>query len=449
VSRRIYRAFYTIRLSHMVPVTALVLGLCAPAYASIFDTYGFGSRGTAMGNALTAAAEDYHAVYYNPAQLMLRDHVHVGAGFSYVQPWLTIDREFAGSTVPSVLPARNAGFTLGVSTPLGGVFKNRVAFGFGIFLPLLRMTRAETIDYAIPQFTMYENLPDKLIVLLGGAVRIMPWLDIGAGMQILANLEGKAEVRLNLVDQRVDRRRMSIDLFGEISWTAGITVRPMDGLSFGVSFRESLDLKYSQPVKALLDGLGFLEFDIDGTGLYTPHQLSFGTSWTLPWAPLTIVADITWAMWSLAPSPAPNTYVSLDTSGLTDRADAPKLIDVTSTAAPLNAVDIVIPRLGLEYKVTEAVVLRSGYWYRPTPIPTQIHQTNYVDSDAHIVSLGGAWTFRDPTRVHKKPLTVGLSLQMTVLRERRYQKVNPQDETGSYTARGTIFCVGIDIQHDF
>ncbi|MBL8955450.1 MAG: hypothetical protein JNK82_32040, partial [Myxococcaceae bacterium] len=35
----------------------------APAKADIFDTFGFGPRGTAMGSAMTAEANDYTAAY--------------------------------------------------------------------------------------------------------------------------------------------------------------------------------------------------------------------------------------------------------------------------------------------------------------------------------------------------------------------------------------------------
>ncbi|MBZ0253679.1 MAG: hypothetical protein K8I02_10100, partial [Candidatus Methylomirabilis sp.] len=56
-------------------VACLAMGLlvasAAPARASWQDLYGFGSRSMGLAGAATAAADDYSAVYYNPAGLMI------------------------------------------------------------------------------------------------------------------------------------------------------------------------------------------------------------------------------------------------------------------------------------------------------------------------------------------------------------------------------------------
>jgi len=443
----------TLTLRKYTTVLGLVVGLCllqpSPSRGSIFDTYGFGSRGTAMGNALTAGALDFHAVYYNPAQLMERNMTHVGVGVSYIHPNLSIDRDLLTSDNPSILPGQNVGFTVGVSTPLGGVFKQKVALGFGMFIPLMRMTRAQNVDYGSPQFYNYENLPDKLIVALGAAVRPFPWLDIGIGTQILADLDGQGDVTLSLVEGKVTDRKMSIDLHGDLALTAGMTVRPMKGLSLAISYRESLDLAYSLPLYAEIKEIGMLVFDISGTSLYTPHQINVGVQYTIPEWNLSIASDLTYALWSLAPSPSPIITVNLDNSGLIPSADPQPLLDAESGPIDLEAKDVLIPRLGLEYHPISSLALRAGYSYRPTPLPTPIHQTNYADSDAHLTSVGLAWSFQDPTHVHKKPITIGLSAQWTILRPRRVDKADPNDATGSYTIGGSLLYVGLDIQHDF
>ena len=49
----------------------LVLALATTAKANPADTYGFGSRSTAMGGAVSASARDFSANYYNPSGLAL------------------------------------------------------------------------------------------------------------------------------------------------------------------------------------------------------------------------------------------------------------------------------------------------------------------------------------------------------------------------------------------
>lgn len=430
----------------------ILLAVPAVASASIFDTFGFGSRGVSMGNALTAAALDYHATYYNPAQLMARHETHVGMGITLVEPFLTIDRRYAQSDYDSVLPDTNMGFYLGTSTTLGGVFHDKLAFGFAFFVPMMRLTRAESVDYRVPQMTMYENLPDKLIVLVAGAGEPFPWLRLGVGTQILADLDGSADVDLSLVDQRVTRRRLSIDLHADLAVTAGISVVPMDGLTFGVSYRESLDLAYKLPIRARIDQVGLLSFSIAGTSLYTPHQLSAGASWQLPWAPVLISTDVTWALWSHSPSPSPDVSITIDDTGMLadpEHSTPINVVDVHSVPTSLQARDVVIPRVGVEADVGAGFHVRGGYAYRPTPVPVQRYETNYVDSDAHVVSLGTSWTFADPLKVTKAPLTIGAAFGLTMLRERRYDKLDPADPTGDYTVRGNVFSFVLDLQHDF
>jgi len=400
----------------------------------------------AMGNALTASANDYHATYYNPAQLMERPHVHVGTGFSYVHPALSIDRNMLGSEHPSVLPVPNSGFTIGVSTPLGGVFKNRVAFGFGLFMPMMQMTRAEAIDYNSPQFYRYQNLTDKLIILLGGAIRLTDWLDVGIGAQILADLDGRGDVSLSLVDQRVTKRRLSIDLHGDVALTAGVTVRPVPSWAIAVSYRSALDLSYKLPLTAEIEEVGTIFYEIQGTSLYTPHQLNAGVSYRLLDNNLLLTSDVTVAFWSAAPSASPKIKLLLEAK---DTDPPENLLEAESGNIPLNAQTTVTTRLGVEYKPIESIALRAGYVYRPTPIPNQIYQTNYGDSDAHVASVGLAYSFHDPTKVHKKPLTIGLAAQMTFLRPRHVGKSDKSNETGSYDLDGAVWTLGFDIQHDF
>src|SRR5687767_10708176 len=75
----------------MRPVRSALSGVCflaalgAPglARAHVPDTYGFGSRATAMGGAVSADATDFSAAYYNPAGLVGATGVSVSVGYLY------------------------------------------------------------------------------------------------------------------------------------------------------------------------------------------------------------------------------------------------------------------------------------------------------------------------------------------------------------------------------
>ncbi len=437
----------------MTGAVALVLALISgstDARASIFDSFGLGSRGVGMAGALTAASVDYAATFYNPADLLSRRRTHGGLGFVWLSPHFTVDRDLPQSPHPSVLPEQNIGVVLGLSAPLGGIFHRKVALGFALYLPLLRFTRAQFDDYRSPQLYLHDNLADKLLLTFGGAVEIMPWLRLGAGFQLLASLDGTADFQMDLVDGRLENEELSIDLHAELGATAGIAVEPLPGFELAIAYRQELEFQFTLPVTADIDEFGRLEFVLQGTSLYTPHQIAFGASYRVPMRyPLTIAADLTWAMWSLAPSPSPDVAFSIDGKGLLgENAGVKPLIGAVADAAPTQSKDILITRLGVELELDDWH-LRAGYAYRPTPLPRPVADANFVDNDTHMLAVGAQWTFRSEILRRRKLLGIGLGVQAAIMEPRRVDKVDPADDTGGYRASGAVLNLTLDVSHDF
>ncbi len=434
-------------------VSALGASLAAtPARASIFDTYGLGSRGVGMGSALTAASADYLATYYNPADLLANKRLYAGIGAVALVPNLSIDRDLEHSPFETVLPDNNVGVTLGLSAPLGGVFRQKLAAGFCLFLPLLRFTRAQFDDPGKPQMYMHDNLSDKLLLAVGVAGEPAEWVRLGVGFQLLANLGGTADFDMALVDGRIERESLSIDLNADLAVTAGLTMLPAPGVALAVTYRQELDFQFQLPVRAKIAEFGLLTFDLSGTSLYTPHQVAFGASWKLPeaWGTgLTLAADATLALWALAPSPAPRVAFSIGGENLLGaNAPAGPVISATSEPIHIEPVNVVIPRFGAEVALGQFHV-RAGYAYRPTPLPRPVASANYVDSDSHVVSLGADWSLPNAADPGKPRLTLGVGAAALLMEPRRVDKVDPDDATGGYWARGQVFHVSVDLQHAF
>ena len=85
-------------------------------------------------------------------------------------------------------------------------------------------------------------------------------------------------------------------------------------------------------LRAELKEVGLLRFDVEGTQLYTPHQINAGVSWDLPWAPVTLAVDTTVALWSLAPSPVPSVSLALDASMLSNSGSTEPVLASRSVA---------------------------------------------------------------------------------------------------------------------
>jgi len=426
------------------------------ANASFLDTYGFSARAIAMGNAQTALGLHYDAVYFNPANILSRKRTHVGLGLHLVAP--ALDFDLAEGAFEPLMPGTSSGFHFGASTPISGVFQDRVGFGLALFHPLTSGTRVESIDPATPYFYRYQNLPDKLVLAAALSAEPVDWLRLGIGVQVLAAFGGDVVARLSLAEGRFTRRQIDVEIVPKVSPTAGVALGPIAGFRLGVSWRHALELSYELPVVATIEGVGDLAVYVQGVSLYTPSQLSVGLGWESAPAPepgLSIEAGLTWERWGDAPPAGALFLLSVDDSELrepspSDPQDQPqRLIDVRSDPIPLGARDTVTPRVGAEWRVDETWAVRAGWFWRPTPLPRPVHLANTLDATAHVVSLGAGATFGDPLGIASSPVILDLSLQLTRLSTRAVRKAPNARPDGAYTFGGLIWHVSLDFRHDY
>lgn len=417
------------------------------AQASVFDTYGFGSRPAAMGNAHAAAAEDYTGVFYNPGTLTVRRRPHLGLGVHLVAPSLSADAQprDRGPDVDlapaPINPRTNVGVHLGLLFPLGGLIDNRFALGLGVYVPTIQVTRVASFDPVTPHFYRYDALPDKINVALGAAFELHPTVSIGLGYQYLGTLTGDAQIDLDLLTQRFTRKDVDVDIQGKGGLTAGLLIRPHESLRVGVSYRSALSVAYVLDVDINLVGIGALVVDIAGVALYTPEQYTVGVAWQR--AGVTVTGDLIWSRWSNAPDPSPSFTVTLDGADI-------GLGAIVADADPVDlaAEDTLEARIGAEWAVQSNLWLRAGYGMRPTPLQSQTGFTNYLDSDAHVVGLGVGYSMPDPLERWDSPVIFELTVQGTILEDRHHEKA-PDRAYDSYSAGGTIWHVAFTSRHDF
>lgn len=424
------------------------VGICSvvgPAQAGLFDVYGFGARATAMGNAHSAASEDYTAVFYNPGALTVRKTPHVGTGLNVVVPRLEVNRQRApGADAPlDEMPDSNVGINLGLLFPLGGLIEDRVALGVGLYVPTIQVTRVDALDIQTPHFHRYQSLTDKLVVAAGLAYQIHDRVSIGLGGQVLGNLTGSATANIDPLAKRITRRNLAVDLESASALIAGVLVEPVDGWRLGFSYRGALSLGYSLGTDLTIEGAGRMVAEVSGIALYTPPTYTWGVAHKTE--VLTLTADLVWARWSESPDPSAQVTLLIDGEAL-DKGSTQQY----STPVDLGAEDTLDVRVGAEWRVDDQWALRGGYGYHPTPLPAQTDVPNYVDSAAHQVGLGFGYTFEDPLDIHRSPITLDLSVQGTFLSERDHQKgADVASDVGSFSAGGQIWHVALQFRHDF
>jgi long-chain fatty acid transport protein len=430
---------------------AVVVLLAAPAArANTMETFGFGPRGTSMAGALTANAADYTAVFYNPAMLVLRKEVNFGFAFAWFRTTSTVEPIDRAKELDCTYcqPPDAVGYSVGLLFPLGGKVQNRVAFGLGVYLPSQRLLRVQASDTKRPFWYLYNNSPERIVIYMGGGVRITDNLTVGFGVQALADLVGQgASMKVDLFSKQVEFREIDSHLSTRMGPVAGIYFTPVEGFRLGLAYRHEMALLLQIPAKVDLEGIGVLAFTVQGITHFSPHTVVLGTSWDVT-PELTLSADLQWANWSAAPSP----YVSLniDLSGDTLKAlGLDEALDIAPPEQKPGFSDTLGGKVGLEYRVSERFAARAGAFYRPTPVPKQnVAGTNILDASAIGVAGGIGFSFDDPLEVFQSPVHMDLAVQGTFLLPREAEK-DLTDSVPSYRYSARVFGLTGAIRYDF
>ncbi len=420
------------------------------AAANTMETFGLGPRGAAMAGAQVADANDYTAVFYNPAMLALRKDINFGFGFSWHRAATDVRRTAGNAELDCkyCTPPDSAGFNLGLIFPLGGKVKNRVALGLGVYLPSQRLLRTQAADPNRPFWYLYNSSPERIVLNAAAGVRILDNLTLGLGVQALANLVGQgATMQVDLFSKTVTQREIDSTLATRTGPVAGLYFAPVPSVRLGASFRWEMALLYEIPATVDLQGIGSLAFTVSGTSHYTPHTFTLGGAWDVS-PDVTVALDGEYAMWSQAPSPYVNLVIDLsgDTLNALGLANA---LDINSPQGSPGFADTLTGRLGVEYRLAPNFEVRAGAYYRPTPVPKQdVPFTNILDADAVGLNGGIGFSFADPLEIFEAPVQIDLTAQGTFLLAREAVKEST-DTVPSYGYSGTVYGLNAAVRYDF
>ncbi len=435
----------------MIRLRMAVLGClwAAAARANPADVIGFGARAAAIGNAATAVADDASANYYNPAGIVRGRDLRIDIGYQAALP--TLELNGRNSQVDGI-----HGLVVGIAAP-GHFGPLRIAFGAALYLPDDRITRVRAIPFLQPRWVYYDNRPQRFLLAANLALQIIPGLYIGGGLTFMSRTQGDVELRGQIAISDTDEqsalvKAISVDLVAVRYPQAGIVWQPNPWLTLAASYRHSFVLRLEQkfallgdvgnPGAAPLIQNGSLISKSISSDLFQPWQLTFALAARLT-RRLFVSYDLTFARWSEFETPAALLDLTLDV-GPTFQPLVHLPSKPTYRAPGFH--DIVIPRLGFEYRALDrpavACDLRAGYSYEPSPAPEQFDDGNYADTDKHRVSLGlGVEVLRRNT-VLLRPLSLDLYGAFTYLPERINRKANPVDATGDFVASGRLFEIG-------
>ena len=402
--------------------------------AGPLEEFGFGARPSAMAGAFTAYASGPEATYYNPGALILSHHLNMLAGFSFADYQLEFDSQNGSFDDEAERIDDLSAFNLGFSTTIP--FRDephRFAVGLSFFLPSRNVGRITArAPTTRPEFSQYGKRQDRIQAYLAGALKVTDTLFVGAGFQFFADAKGRADVD---AASGIGVSEFDFDLSGDISPVFGVYYMPTDNFTIGATYRGEISFKLDFDVTAF----GAIPAaSIEVITLFNPDQYAVGVSW----------------------NPTDSLFFALDVTYLAYSSFRDPFLSNNGSREVLAFDDIVVPRLGVEYFLTEDynLALRGGIFYRPSPVPEQDGNRNLIDSDKLVLCSGVGYTFTldDPElrsdqvgSADPVTITVNLLAQLHLHDKISVSKsiaTATNDAVGQrFEAGGTIANLGLDV----
>lgn len=427
----------------LYPIIFSIL-LAGSVWANPYDVFGVGARAIAMSGAFTAVADDGSAAYYNPAGLAQIPRLTVAGGYMYAQPYLRIDGKDNGVD-------QNKGTYFAFTSSLM-LFGHRWTTCVNFFIPDQHVLRFLMLPDTNPRFTLYYNDNHAVAAFVSSGFELFSWWSIGGGINYIGGNQGGVDFQIS--EQDPSQGSLKSDIDSVIKPLFSMMFKPHESVRIGVTYREMVQVKLDLPNRIIIPEIKLFDRNplpiIEKTILtllttayshFSPRQIALGVSWQINDRVL-LALDATYYQWSEMRSPTPYTKLTLE-GGLGDLfPDTPEMF-----IEDPKLHDNIVPALGMESKPLIShyldLFLRAGYAYRPTPVADQPTQMNFVDSNAHIASLGLGLTFKNFSKILTRPFSLDGYFQAHVLEPRMYVKDRLWDPVGDYEIDGEVYSTGL------
>jgi long-chain fatty acid transport protein len=245
---------------------------------------------------------------------------------------------------------------------------DRLVLGFGAYTPsgigikwpesgLAPLSGGGSFDWSskVGLFSLSPLVAYKIndMISVGAA------LNVNYGMFSINMHAGHAELPMPPYALDLGQYEESLSGWG-LGATFGVLVKPSDRLSFGLTIRTPSKVTFKgDGLISNLDMLGFSETSDVERSITFPLWIAGGVA-VRPLDRLLVTADIQWTKWS--------SVKALD-AAFADPAWKAMMALSGRDSQKMDWSDKVQIRLGAEYTLSDALALRAGYYYDPSPAP--------------------------------------------------------------------------------
>jgi len=396
----------------LVPL-ALMPGVNGNALATMADTLELGSKATAMGGAFCALADDYSAVYYNPAGLTQENRNRLYIATQYAKPFFWIQESNGDKKVKDL--DEISGISIATTSNWGQLFGyeqlRRFSSGFYLYYPYQGLYDIKSDFPTDRHFVMYQDRNLMMMIILSMAYKILPSLSVGIGANFSMGLDMGNYVVVEGLSLTVSTMTLQRDARTEISPQIGLLFKPLDKLSFGLNFLDEVVTRQKGPF-ILQMGEGITKpGQVDMYSFNRPRKVDFGVAYELNQAS-TLSFDLCWLNWS-------------------------RYKDILHDTPYPKFKDILVPHLGIEYLPIPRLAVRGGYYYEMSPVPDQTEKSNFIDNNKHVFSVGAGWTTEARSTFPNKPISIDWHFQWQLLEQREFYK--------GFSSGGYMFNTGLSL----
>jgi len=418
-----------VQVLKILGIVCIVFMVGVPVNADIASSFGLGANALSMSGAYTGVADDFSACYYNPGGLAFQERpvfehdrrgtsLYIGVG--YITDMLWTKNPGSDKKYADIKPIffEQLGLTIGPSA-LGGLLpQRRVYFGFAFYSPSDAIIGWKERNTAVDRyFVFYDNQNRIFGFFADAAYKFSDYFSIGAGANIYAASRTITDV--NFIQSTFTHTEDNVIII-KAAPVAGIMINTGNGLKLGFNYRGETRFNDYGVNNLYAGGLLLYTQSFNYIRFFSPEQYSIGISYQLQHPRLLFAFDADYIKWS-------------------------DFIDEQGDGRPQTTLfDTVVPRVGARYSIKDEIDVAFGYAFLRSPVRDQTGETNFLDSNKHLVSIGSSYTFKH-AGFWQDPIKLSLYIQDTIFQTRQVHKTLPTVlYQQGYSFGGNVLDAGIE-----
>jgi len=362
---------------------AALLAFSPFVFGNGLNLNGVGARAVAMGGAFVGLADDYSAIFWNPAGLanmkspsasLFGVGIMPSGKYKVVVPNAVGKYLFPGSTADTTVIDTTS--TSKVYPGVMGAYIHPVSdtfvAGIGVYTPSglgsdwdgskMAFLSGNNTNINWRSMIGIVTIAPTIAYKVSDAVQVGAALNINYGMFDIAMYAGQADIPAFGINAYSLGQYEESETGWGVGATFGALFKPAQSVSFGFTFRTPFTIKFAGDSKiSNLSGLG-LGLPNDSTierDVTWPMWIGAGVAFK-PFNKLTVTVDGQWTQWSKIDELSAN-YGGAGWGPLMTMTNKNKM--------PMHWMDRMQIRFGAEFLATEALAVRAGYYIDRAPAP--------------------------------------------------------------------------------